>query len=48
MSSNSVRLFKAVFDVDKQAGLTLIEVRSDLDVEDIKKVTGAPFKVTVY
>ncbi|EYC45312.1 hypothetical protein Y032_0432g1352 [Ancylostoma ceylanicum] len=36
----------AVFDVDKQAGLTLIEVRSDLNVDDIKKVTGAPFKVS--
>ncbi|RCN30819.1 3-oxoacid CoA-transferase, B subunit [Ancylostoma caninum] len=36
----------AVFDVDKQTGLTLIEVRSDLNVDDIKKVTGAPFKVS--
>ncbi|EPB74334.1 CoA transferase [Ancylostoma ceylanicum] len=41
-------MIPAVFDVDKQAGLTLIEVRSDLNVDDIKKVTGAPFKVTVY
>lgn len=36
-----------MFDVDKQSGLTLIEVRSDLTVEDIKKATGAPFKVGV-
>ncbi|VDL75362.1 unnamed protein product [Nippostrongylus brasiliensis] len=37
---------KAVFDVDKQSGLTLIEVRADLTVEDIKKATAAPFKVS--
>uniref|UniRef100_A0AC35U2A0 3-oxoacid CoA-transferase n=1 Tax=Rhabditophanes sp. KR3021 TaxID=114890 RepID=A0AC35U2A0_9BILA len=34
----------AVFDVCKKEGLTLIEVREDLTVEDIKKNTGAPFK----
>uniref|UniRef100_A0A7I5E794 Succinyl-CoA:3-ketoacid-coenzyme A transferase n=1 Tax=Haemonchus contortus TaxID=6289 RepID=A0A7I5E794_HAECO len=37
---------RAVFDVDKKEGLTLIEVRSDLTVEDIKKATAAPFKVS--
>ncbi|CAB3405375.1 unnamed protein product [Caenorhabditis bovis] len=36
----------AVFDVDKKDGLTLIEVREDLTVEDIKKVTGCAFKVS--
>ncbi|VDO66302.1 unnamed protein product [Heligmosomoides polygyrus] len=36
---------KAVFDVDKQSGLTLIEVRSDLTVEDIKKLL-ASFQVS--
>ncbi|VDO28248.1 unnamed protein product [Haemonchus placei] len=35
---------KAVFDVHKQEGLTLVEIRSDLLVEDIEKATAAPFK----
>ncbi|KAJ1371690.1 hypothetical protein KIN20_033675 [Parelaphostrongylus tenuis] len=37
---------KAVFDVDTKTGLTLIEVRADLTVDDIKKITGAPFKIS--
>ncbi|VDM60545.1 unnamed protein product, partial [Angiostrongylus costaricensis] len=37
---------KAVFDVDKKTGLTLIEVWPDLTVEDVKKITGAPFKIS--
>ncbi|XGW06248.1 hypothetical protein V3C99_016507 [Haemonchus contortus] len=36
----------AVFDVNKQEGLTLVEIRSDLLVEDIKKATAAPFKIS--
>ncbi|KAE9416787.1 hypothetical protein Angca_009034, partial [Angiostrongylus cantonensis] len=36
---------KVLFDVDKKTGLTLIEIWPDLTVEDIKKITGAPFKV---
>ncbi|CAD6196672.1 unnamed protein product [Caenorhabditis auriculariae] len=36
----------AVFDVCKTEGLTLIEVREGLTVEDIKKVTPAAFKVS--
>ncbi|XGW06244.1 hypothetical protein V3C99_016507 [Haemonchus contortus] len=37
---------KAVFDVHKQEGLTLVEIRSDLLVEDIEKATAAPFKIS--
>ena len=36
----------AVFDVDKTEGLTLIEVRQDLTVEDIVKSTGCSFKIS--
>uniref|UniRef100_A0A6Q2XKC0 Succinyl-CoA:3-ketoacid-coenzyme A transferase n=1 Tax=Esox lucius TaxID=8010 RepID=A0A6Q2XKC0_ESOLU len=36
---------KAVFDVDKNKGLTLIEVWEGLTPEDIKECTGAPFQV---
>uniref|UniRef100_A0A6Q2X4I0 Succinyl-CoA:3-ketoacid-coenzyme A transferase n=1 Tax=Esox lucius TaxID=8010 RepID=A0A6Q2X4I0_ESOLU len=35
---------KAVFDVDKNKGLTLIEVWEGLTPEDIKECTGAPFQ----
>lgn len=37
----------AVFDVDRanKGGLTLVEVAEGVTVEDVKKVTGAPFKV---
>ncbi|VDM38652.1 unnamed protein product [Toxocara canis] len=35
----------AVFDVDPNDGLTLIEVREDLSVEDIIENTGCTFKV---
>ncbi|CAI2325425.1 unnamed protein product [Caenorhabditis sp. 36 PRJEB53466] len=38
----------AVFDVNTQQGLTLIEVRSDLSVDDIKKATAAPFRVSEH
>lgn len=36
----------AVFDVCRKEGLTLLEVREDLTVDDIKKATSAPFKVS--
>lgn len=35
----------AVFDVDKNEGLILLEVREDLKVEDIVNATGCSFKV---
>lgn len=37
---------KAVFDVDKEKGLTLIEVWEGLTPEDIKACTGAAFEVS--
>ena len=37
---------KAVFDVHKKTGLTLIELWDGLTVEDIKKSTGCPFAVS--
>ncbi|XP_056401936.1 succinyl-CoA:3-ketoacid coenzyme A transferase 1, mitochondrial [Hyla sarda] len=37
---------KAVFDVDKKKGLTLIEVAEGLSVEDIRKCTGSDFAVS--
>ncbi|NP_001083240.1 3-oxoacid CoA-transferase 1 L homeolog [Xenopus laevis] len=37
---------KAVFDVDRKNGLTLIEVGEGLSVEDIKKCTGCDFAVS--
>uniref|UniRef100_A0A914ED75 Succinyl-CoA:3-ketoacid-coenzyme A transferase n=1 Tax=Acrobeloides nanus TaxID=290746 RepID=A0A914ED75_9BILA len=36
----------AVFDVDKNEGLTLVEIRKDLKVEDIVESTGCQFKVS--
>uniref|UniRef100_A0A914QMJ7 Succinyl-CoA:3-ketoacid-coenzyme A transferase n=1 Tax=Panagrolaimus davidi TaxID=227884 RepID=A0A914QMJ7_9BILA len=36
----------AVFDVDKNEGLILLEVREDLKVEDIVNATGCAFKVS--
>ncbi|CEF69764.1 Succinyl-CoA:3-ketoacid coenzyme A transferase 2, mitochondrial [Strongyloides ratti] len=36
----------AVFDVCKKDGLTLIEIRDDLTVEDIKTNTGCTFKIS--
>lgn len=38
----------AVFDVDKQEGLTLIEKAEGVSVEDIQAKTEAPFKVYMY
>ncbi|XP_006033528.2 succinyl-CoA:3-ketoacid coenzyme A transferase 1, mitochondrial-like [Alligator sinensis] len=37
---------KAVFDVDKKKGLTLIEIWEGLSVDDIKKSTGCDFAVS--
>ncbi|XP_053557215.1 succinyl-CoA:3-ketoacid coenzyme A transferase 1, mitochondrial-like [Bombina bombina] len=37
---------KAVFDVDKKNGLTLIEVADGLSVDDITKYTGCSFAVS--
>ncbi|XP_039614555.1 3-oxoacid CoA transferase 1a [Polypterus senegalus] len=37
---------KAVFDVDKDKGLTLIEISEGLNVEEIKRCTGADFAVS--
>jgi len=36
----------AVFDVDFDKGLTLIEKSKDTTVEEIKEKTGAPFEVS--
>ncbi|KYQ89812.1 3-oxoacid CoA-transferase [Tieghemostelium lacteum] len=36
----------AVFDVDKKNGLTLIELSEDITVDELKKITGSPFKVS--
>lgn len=38
-------LLQAVFDVDKDKGLTLIEVWEGLTPDDIKKCTGTEFEV---
>lgn len=38
-------LLQAVFDVDKNKGLTLIEVWEGLTPADIKKCTGTDFEV---
>ena len=36
----------AVFDVDKDEGLTLVEMADDIDVDKLKSITEAPFKVS--
>jgi 3-oxoacid CoA-transferase len=36
----------AVFDVDFQKGLTLIEIAEDTTLDHIKKVTEAPFEIS--
>jgi len=39
----------AVFDVDKKhGGLTLIEKDKDIAVDEIKKLTGVPFKLSPH
>ncbi|XP_074667876.1 succinyl-CoA:3-ketoacid coenzyme A transferase 1, mitochondrial [Strix aluco] len=43
---NRIITEKAVFDVDKKKGLTLVEVWEGLTVDDIKKSTGCDFTVS--
>uniref|UniRef100_A0A7M4FGD9 Succinyl-CoA:3-ketoacid-coenzyme A transferase n=1 Tax=Crocodylus porosus TaxID=8502 RepID=A0A7M4FGD9_CROPO len=43
---NRIITEKAVFDVDKKKGLTLIEIWEGLSVDDIKKSTGCDFAVS--
>lgn len=38
-------LLQGVFDVDKEAGLTLIEIAEDVQIEDIIASTGCEFSV---
>ena len=38
--------FQAVFNVDKEAGLTLIEIAEDVAIEDIITSTGCDFNVS--
>ncbi|MDN6740790.1 MAG: succinyl-CoA--3-ketoacid-CoA transferase, partial [Corynebacterium casei] len=35
----------AVFDVDAEEGLTLVELAPEVTLEELKEITGAPFKV---
>src|SRR5699024_1219518 len=34
-----------VFDVDPEEGLTLIELAPEVTLEELREITGAPFKV---
>ncbi|XP_068952330.1 succinyl-CoA:3-ketoacid coenzyme A transferase 1, mitochondrial [Petaurus breviceps papuanus] len=43
---NRIITEKAVFDVDKEKGLTLVEIWEGLTVDDIKKSTGCDFAVS--
>uniref|UniRef100_A0A8C0WRP3 Succinyl-CoA:3-ketoacid-coenzyme A transferase n=1 Tax=Castor canadensis TaxID=51338 RepID=A0A8C0WRP3_CASCN len=45
---NRIITEKAVFDVDKKKGLTLIELWEGLTVEEIQKSTGCDFAVSVF
>lgn len=40
--------FQAVFDVDKDKGLTLIEVWEGLSPDDIRTCTGTDFQVNGF
>ncbi|VDM36698.1 unnamed protein product [Toxocara canis] len=44
--ARSILFRSAVFDVDHNEGLTLIELRKDLSVDDIIKSTGCTFKIS--
>src|SRR5699024_10989033 len=35
----------AVFDVDAEEGLTLVDLATEVTIEELKEITGAPFKV---
>jgi 3-oxoacid CoA-transferase len=37
---------KAVFDVDKEKGLTLLEIAEELTLDQLKECTGCDFKVS--
>lgn len=37
---------QAVFNVDKEAGLTLIEIAEDVPIEEILTSTGCEFQVS--
>lgn len=37
---------KAVFDVDKEKGLTLLEIADDLTLDELKACTGSDFKIS--
>jgi 3-oxoacid CoA-transferase len=39
---------KCVFEVNKEEGLTLIEIAEGVDVADILNSTGCEFKVKLY
>jgi 3-oxoacid CoA-transferase len=43
---NMIITEKAVFEVDKETGLTLIEIADDVTLEELKDCTGADFKVS--
>uniref|UniRef100_A0A803YFI1 Succinyl-CoA:3-ketoacid-coenzyme A transferase n=1 Tax=Meleagris gallopavo TaxID=9103 RepID=A0A803YFI1_MELGA len=45
---NRIITEKAVFDVDKKKGLTLVEIWEGLSVDDIKKSTGCDFTVSHF
>uniref|UniRef100_A0A8C0B9G6 3-oxoacid CoA-transferase n=1 Tax=Buteo japonicus TaxID=224669 RepID=A0A8C0B9G6_9AVES len=45
---NRIITEKAVFDVDKKKGLTLVEIWEGLTVDDIKKSTGCDFTVSRF
>ena len=36
---------KCVFDVDREAGLKLVEIADGVNVDDLKAATGCPFEV---
>ena len=36
----------AVFDVNKDEGLTLVEIADDIELDKLKSITDAPFKVS--
>ena len=46
--SRGRRYRQAVFDVDKETGLTLVEVWEGLTPEDIQACTGTHFKVSPF
>lgn len=45
LSSDSVFHFQCVFSVDKENGLTLVEIADGVTIEDVVSSTGCLFKV---